>query len=451
MKPALAALLLLTTGCATLAPPDRAAPADPVSLAFESPAQGDARLRFSTTAPVTALHFAPALGSYRSEGWTIVDPGFRWVVEEGGERLERSDGKPFAAVGLTLAQRYRSLPKSYAPFSPFSDGGLLVYTGQYHACTVLPCSGEGPLAMRIAAPGRIIRTIDDAADDTLAYLSSGEGTNLYIGTRQPETANGMSAIIDPGLPERLRDDLARSLPVAMAAYTRDYGPLSFRPQLYVSIDSRGLGDGHESTQGGTLPHQIFMHFDGARARERAAQGEPGWLDWFFAHEVAHMFQRDRTGNMLGDDIFAWIHEGGADAMAALVLRSRGQDAYVAERTAGAARTCRDGLAKGPLTTATARGDFDLHYACGLIAALAVDGALAPSGHGLADFNRRFFAAVSAADDLGPESWRTLWFKAARASGVADPVLAQLADLTGADAVRALAALPQLSSVVGKTP
>lgn len=435
--------LALVAGCARL-PPAAPVASAPIVVDFVSPPDGPAHLRFVTARPITALHFSPDLGPWRSEDWRLADPGFRWVKESGGERVERSDGRTFSQLSVTLDQRYRPLEKSYAPFSPFSDGGLLVYTGHYHACVALPCAGEGPVTIRLSAPGRTIRAGPTVATGTIDYTSAGEGTNIYIGNREPETAGGMSAIIDPGLPDGMRVQLEKSLPAAVAFFAKTYGPLSFSPQLFVSIDSRGRGDGHESTQGGTLPGQIFMHFDGAKARDRLAQQQPGWLDWFFAHEVAHMVQRDRTGDRLGDDVHAWMHEGGADAMAALALRAQGMVAYVETRLRKAEGDCKEGLGKGPLTTATERGDFDAHYSCGMVAALAIDRELASQGHGLEDFNRNWFAAVASGEEGGPSAW----LQAAKASGVSAQTLALVTDLTGSEAGRASIALEKLSGIEG---
>ena len=440
---ALAAGLALYSlgGCATVEGPTAGGAA--VALELVSPADGPAQLRFETAQPVRALHFTPALGPWRREDWRFADAGFRWAGDAATDRLERIDDAPFSAVRIELAQRYRPLIVSYAPFSPFSDGGLLVYTGHYHACTALPCSGEGPVTMRIAAPNRTIRAGDAVGAGQLTHVSSGEGSQIYIGTRTPETAGGMSAILDPGLPTELRAQLERSLPAAIAWFAGRYGALSFRPQLFVSLDARGRGDGQESTQGGTLPRQVFMHFDGAKARDRLAQQEPGWLDWVFAHEVAHMVQRDRSGDRVGDNAQAWMHEGGADAMAALALRAQGMSAYVDKRLAEAQKACRVGLAKGPLATATARGDFELHYACGPIVALAIDRELRKRGSSLDDFNRRWFAALAAPEGGG----QAAWFAAARASGVSEATLALLSDLVGAESAKAITALDRLGGAL----
>ena len=234
--------------------------------------------------------------------------------------------------------------------------------------------------------------------DEARFISRDEGTNIFVGKLMPEEADGFIAIIDPGLPTAARDHLKQSLPRAMNAFARIYGALSFRPELYVSIDARSRKDGHVSTQGGTLPGQIFMHFDGENARQRVTGEAPFWLDWFFAHEAAHLFQQDRVGKLAGDETAAWIHEGGADAMAALVLARRGAEerSYVEGRVRSAEAGCAKGLAKAPLDKATAAGNFDLHYQCGLLIWLALDHSLAAEKpDGLHAVNKSLFEAVKA--------------------------------------------------------
>lgn len=348
--------------------------------------------------PVRALHFAQELGGYRSQDWTPLAAGFRWISEGDGERIERVDGKPFARLTMRIPLRYRALPKSYAPFSPFSEGSALIHSGQFHACPSTPCDGSAAIPIAVAAPGKTIGVAGGRIRDKSAFVSSEEGTNIFVGTLEPVPQNDLVAIVDPGLPAQVREHLARSLPRAISDFGEIYGPLSFRPELYVSIDDRRRDDGHISTQGGTLPGQIFMHFDGEGARERASKESPFWLDWFFAHEAAHLFQQDKVGKLAGDDVAAWIHEGGADAMAALDLAKRGADerAYVGKRIGSARGDCAKGLADMPLDQASARGQFDLHYQCGLLIWLALDRDLSAAGKdGLNAFNREYFARVRA--------------------------------------------------------
>lgn len=353
---------------------------------------------YSFSKPIVALHYAQYLGGYRSEDWQPEASDFRWIKEGDGERVERADGKPFSSLRFIIPIRYRALPKSYAPFSPFSEGSALIHTGQFHACLTIPCDGMAPLPIEIAATGKVIGVEGRRVTDRTSLISSDEGTSAFVGTLAPVEADGFVAIIDPGLPAIVRDHLKASLLRSMGDFARIYGDLSFHPELYISIDARPRKDRRESSQGGTLPRQIFMHFDGATAPKRVSEGSPFWLDWFFAHEAAHLFQQDKVGHPAGDDEAAWIHEGGADALAARALAPRGKDemAYVVERVGKAATICAKGLAIAPLDQATSAGKFDLHYQCGLLIWLALDNELRGMNQdGLHALNKTIFSLVRA--------------------------------------------------------
>ena len=427
-KAALAALLLCfaLSSCASI---DRLSQntAAPITLDLDVRPDETVVVTYRMTAPTRALHFAQALGGYRPEDWQPQSGGFRWIQEGPGERIERSDGGTFRIVQFALPARYRALPKSYAPFSPFSDGSVLIHSGQFHACLRAPCEGAAALPINITATGKTIGVEARRFADRTRFISRDEGTNIFVGRLVPEDAEGFIAIIDPGLPPIARDHLKQSLPRAMETFARSYGALSFRPELYVSIDARPRKDGHVSTQGGTLPGQIFMHFDGENARQRVTAEAHFWLDWFFAHEAAHLFQQDKIGKLAGDETAAWIHEGGADAMAALALARRGAEvrAYVGSRVRSAEADCAKGLASAPLDQATAAGNFDLHYQCGLLIWLAVDDSLrAGNGDGLHAVNKTLFALVKA----GAPWDERAFIAAAQKNGAPEPLMQRIARL-----------------------
>ena len=66
--------------------------------------------------------------------WIPVSDEFHVIYSEGQEYLLRKDGAIFSEVSVRLTPTYTHLAKDYAPFSPFSDGGVLIYTGRLFAC-----------------------------------------------------------------------------------------------------------------------------------------------------------------------------------------------------------------------------------------------------------------------------------------------------------------------------
>lgn len=403
----------------------------PVSLHITRAPDNAVRAEYTLARPARALHFAPQLDGYRAKDWQPEPGAFRWVREGDGERIERTDGKPFTRLSLDIPVRYRALEKSYAPFSPFSDGGMLIYSGHFQACTALPCKGTEPLAVTITAQGAVIGVGGKRSQDTAAFVSREEGTNVYIGNAEPVATSGFLAIVDPALQLGLRDHLLESLPQSMRDFAAIYGPLTITPELYVSLDPQPPANTGLSSQGGTLPGQVFIHLYGDGWRKPIKLGEVLWLDWFFAHEAAHFFQRAGTNDVIGPDSEAWIHEGGADAMAALVMRGRGdaERSYVTRRIAEARKACGEGLAGVALNMASRAGKFDLHYQCGMLIALAIDADVRRGSSGarsLHDVNRRFFATVRAGTP-----WNgTSFLEAARRSGVSAPTLAAITAITG---------------------
>lgn len=183
--------------------------------------------------------------------------------------------------------------------------------------------------------------------------------------------------------------------------------------------------------------------------DRVAADNPLWLDWFFAHEAAHLFQQDKSGKLFGDDRFAWIHEGGADAMAALAMVRRGpaERAYVLSRKEEAQDACAAGLAMTPLSKASAEGKFDLHYQCGLIMWLAIDQDLRRAGKdGLADLNRALFVAVRRG-----EPWsEAIFFRCARELGASPSVTTRIMTLAEGNSRDALEALGALGHVANQS-
>jgi hypothetical protein len=413
-------------GAGTLA----AQPAPPISLHVTWNAQASVRASYRFSKPAKALHFAPQLDGYRATDWQPQEAGFRWVREGDGERIERTDGKPFARLDFDIPARYRSLAKSYAPFSPFSDGGILLYSGHFQGCTRLPCEGTEPLSLTVDAAGANILVEGKSTADTATFVSREEGTNIYIGKATPIASAGFSAVVDPALQPALRDHLLESLPQSMREFAAIYGDLKITPELYVSLDPNPPKGTSLSSQGGTLPGQVFIHLYGDGWRKPIVLSEVLWLDWFFAHEAAHFFQRAGTNDVIGPDSEGWIHEGGADAMAALVMngRSPAERQYVGQRIGQARKACAAGLSDVALNAATRAGNFDLHYQCGMLIALAIDADMrrATSGkQGLHDVNRRFFAMVRSGTRWNGRSF----LDAAGRQGVSAPTLSAITAMT----------------------
>jgi hypothetical protein len=274
---------------------------------------------------------------------------------------------------------------------PFGDGGLSFYTGRMFACGG-ECPDDAHWAISIAAAERSILVDGQRHDARAAWRDSGQGRNVYVGQAEPVVTGDVVALIDTALPQQMRSQLETRIPRFMAYFTQKLGPLGHTPMLFASYDV-SPSDGRWGRQGGTLPGQVFTHFYGdvwpSRIDDPAL---PDDLAWFFAHEAGHMYQHDAW---VDGDVNAWIHEGGAEAFAALALRAEGAGDVVEAKVASASGQCAETVAQTSVRGAIEAGRFGAAYSCGLLVSLAIDGAVkraSPGSDGLYTVWRDFIAS-----------------------------------------------------------
>ena len=91
------------------------------------------QVRYDFAQPVDKLEFKSSPDDSRGRTW-LPDQGFEIVTTDRGEVARRKDGAQFRTVRFRMSPTYSYLPKEYAPFSPFGDGGMLFHTGRFFAC-----------------------------------------------------------------------------------------------------------------------------------------------------------------------------------------------------------------------------------------------------------------------------------------------------------------------------
>lgn len=368
----LSALLI----CVTLLPACASEPNQ--DQIFLSPSDdGYWKVAYRLAQPTPALTLVRTPDDARHMRWRIASSGFEIGTSNDYDVISRTNGGEFSSVEILVPATYVPLPKDYAPFSLFSDGGLLIHSGRFQACptgalqTIDDC--HGPWLMTITAPpdARILLN-GKMYDRSAQWSDSDDGTKVYVGTASLRSTSNFIGIVDPALPPVIAELLSALLPDLMEHFAQRLPQLQQRPMLFASYDPN-YEKGH-GRQGGTLPGQVFMHFYG-----------PGWeavtpddntpeeIAWFFAHEVGHLFQHDVVGALKS----SWIHEGAAEAFAYFVLANSETVSveYLAMRRQRAFDGCRDALSDGTLYNAAERDSFSDYYQCGLIMFLAIDAAI----------------------------------------------------------------------------
>lgn len=355
--------------------------------------RGNWIVTYSLANPANQLTFHRSPDKSRSGRW-VAPAGFEIINTAQGEVLRRVDQRSFDRVRLQVPAVYRDLPKDYAPFAIFGGGGTLFHTGRFFVCANV-CSGDPKWRMRLqAGPSRRIIINGAVLQNSASWIDGDSGRYVYLGNQEPVSTPHFVTVIDQQLPLKVRQQLLEQLPRFMDDLAGRLGPLNERPMLFASYDPQhkpGWG-----RQGGTLPGQVFTHFYGGRwAGEMEKPNFANDLAWHLAHEAAHLHQRDAFRGKKED---AWIHEGAAEAMAAIVLRGQSPSAaeFAARKIRQAKVDCATSLRGRTIRSTLAAGEFSVSYSCGLILNLAIDKATQSASRegGLFAVWRHFIASKS---------------------------------------------------------
>ena len=352
-----------------------------VNIAIVKSKDGIWTLTYQTQKPASRLSFIRNPDDSRIERWKPTTSDFEIISFENQEYLIKKDGSSFTEVSLHLTPTYKHLSKDYAPFSPYSDGGVLIYTGRLFAC-INKCLDEVNLwhfSMQVPEGEHMI-VAGKVYKGEASWIDSNDGMNVYVGSQKPIDTQNVITVIDSGLPEKIKLSLDSDIPKLMNYFEQRLGELEgVKPTLLASYANI---DGY-SSQGGTLPNQIFMHWNLNNLNEKVADNK--FLNntiWFFAHEVAHLYQRSSRGDIYGERHESWLHEGHADWLAALALLELYPETseYVANKINRFRTHCSKGLNNFPLVEAADKGRFDLYYTCGLLIHQAIDLTLQKKGN-----------------------------------------------------------------------
>lgn len=390
MRLTAAAMLLAASVSAVAAPP-----AETVAIEVTHLTQGKqwhAEYRLGTAAE--RLEFLRRFDFRRHQDWHPDNADFELVQSGEIEVLRRRDGKPFDRVGLTFRSDRTPMTRDYQLNAAFTDGSEWLYTGQLYAVPVRtgrqPKNGAGFQMTFLPATGEGLVIDGRRHESGTPWRETGPdnaGTFVYFGSIEPLPSAGFPALIDPGLPAYLRRAFERFLPEIGELYRQRFGyALPVTPTLLITYDpTRGDYRG-----GDTLPSSIAFKLSGPAWAESSAENVEQ-ATALIAHEMAHLWNGQRFSND-GRENAIWMHEGGADAIATLVL----SELAVIDRSRFAARIekavndCAGiaGLRK-PLVAEFEQRHFGLAYSCGAVMNHLVDRAWAKRG-GLFGFWRELF-------------------------------------------------------------
>ena len=345
-----------------------------LKIAINKSAEGIWTLKYKSKDSIKKIAFKRNPDNSRLKRWTPISEQFEIIYQDNQEYIVRKDRTEFNQVRFTLTPTYTHLAKDYGPFAPFSDGGMLIHSGRFFACVDF-CDDDAnlwKLSLKVPAKEHII--LDGKVQSSnVQWEDKNSGQNIYVGKQQAIETEDVIAVIDVGLPEKIKSSLSTDIPKMMDYFRKRLGkmPYANKPTLYASY-AKIEGN---SSQGGTLPNQIFMHWNTNNLESQVKKSNfINQTTWFFAHEVAHLYQGNKNGGLGHDASQSWIHEGNADMLASLVLLDLYPEskAYVESKFKSSKKHCINGLSKMALADAADNGQFGLYYSCGLFIHSAID-------------------------------------------------------------------------------
>ncbi|AOT07688.1 hypothetical protein [Pseudoalteromonas luteoviolacea] len=321
--------------------------------------------------PVNKLVFNRTPDNSRVKRWQPNSPNYviSFSEENVQESITRKDGHPFSQVTIKLTPTYTPLPKEYAPFSPFSDNGILIHSARFFACASTCNEGANAWPIEVRASGNHMIVDGKVHKDQAQWIAKNSGQKVYVGQTAPIEDTHFVSLIDGHLPSTLKKHIEQDLPKLMDFFANKMGPLDYRPALFASFSD--TTDGKYGRQGGTLSNQIFMHWYGNKAIE---QVDSESIFWFFAHEVAHLYQKQ--GSDIETPTEAWLHEGAAEFLAGIASAKVANNTdLLSQKVAIAQHQCIEGLADQPIYIRAVKSNPRLHYSCGLVLINEINDAL----------------------------------------------------------------------------
>lgn len=289
--------------------------------------------------PVNSLVFTRTSDMRRRNFWKVSSPSMRF---EG-----RGDTEVLISESLTqrfevLISDEKAVPGAtdYPLLTPFSDQGMVIYTGYFHA-VAMECRGscsDRTLRNATKVPIHPMFTLKAAEHETVytnvgpssvdvfprqwqTLKTIGEGQFSYFGKQKLHRTPSFDAIVDPQLPAWILREIEAVLPILLKLNTtRLKQRLLSKPLLFLAYQGNVL-DERIRYSGFVVGSDVSFALSGKGWETRTSQTREE-LVHLLAHETFHLWNAnlfksvERAGG-------GWLHEGSAEALAQLSLYEMG--------------------------------------------------------------------------------------------------------------------------------
>ncbi|MCW3797974.1 hypothetical protein OMW55_09180 [Sphingomonas sp. BN140010] len=377
---------------------------------------------------------APAWGFFRSAparvggqpwrpaSWTVLTPGVQLVHRGRYDALVGTAGGPVPrTVRVRVTPFTGDLVSDYVPALRLGARGIALFDGHFALFSVsspsgldrLPVDladtavGDSGTRVRFASPSGSLRL---AGDVTGYQAGDSAGTYGLFDVPAAIEQDGMTTVVDAGLPAWLAADIRTFTPRVLARYRRQLGAADgLRPTVLASwagAERPGI-----SLNGGVLKGLVLMRMSGRQVLTSDRQVRSA-AHRFIAHESAHFWlgqalEYDRTAD-------SWIMEGGADLLAIRTLAAEEPEFDARAALQRSLDGCLAATRRGALAGAGERGATQAWYDCGAVLSLAAERA---AGGDFGAFVGRMIA-VNPDNKISADEWLLLIDRAAPGRGLA---------------------------------
>jgi len=320
---------------------------------------------------------------WRPDSWTVRTQGVRLQRRGAFDVLVADHGEVPRRVSVRFKPVAEGLRADYPPALLFTDGSVALFVAQFD------CFPMDSMADVRSLPSDLNNHAVPAAESRFAFHDSmgpvllegrrsvpaetaNTSTYVLFGSARPIETPDMIGILDPKLPDWIKDSLSRSVPALLSRYTQELGRLpNLKPTIMASW--RGPTPGVVSRGGSVLRGLIVMTYEGSGMLQETPRQRNEGL-WFIAHEAAHFWLGQTVGYEYARD--AWITEGGAELLAIRAVAETDPDYDPRVQLNSAIEECIQLTRRRGVASARERGEHRAYYACG-----AMFGLIAEAGSG----------------------------------------------------------------------
>ena len=389
-----------------------------------------------------ALMFSRSKHDYRLQTYKALSEGAALKRIGGFDTITFDPGVMRASFEVTPFTD--TLPGTYTPYIPFSDGGQAIYLGAFELLRVENTdtveSLQGDLDVWDGQQFDIPITLNtkdsilldgEISRGRAQAIVHGNGPYAYLGPTPLVEGKNFSGVMDPGLPKWLMTGFDDNLSIIFDALRDGFGH-DLEDKATIMFAFRGYETEGFSNTGGVLDKGLMVLETSGDAMREPNDRLRGYLQWFLTHEATHLFQH--SGEVrYADKSDSWLTEGGANAVTHY-LSDKLQtitDEVIQKGYQDSFGYCVSAIKNASMAEITRRNDQS-HYDCGDFVFRISDAALpehdlfdlwdalmAESGEDKTYDTAKYFSALR---KLGADEALVIRLEAFVAGPVSDPTL-----------------------------